>query len=171
MTTPSPPSGQAPEPTDRLTVVHTVGGAPDPFAPNRLGHFRLVRKLGEGGMGAVYLGWDERLHRQVAVKVLHPDGLADAETRARFLQEARAAAAVCHDNVVTILHVGDESGFPYLVMPLLKGSSLLQYLAKKGLPGVRHTTRIGREVAAGLSAAHALGVVHRDVKPSNLWLE
>jgi eukaryotic-like serine/threonine-protein kinase len=146
-------------------------GTLDPTAVNRIGEYEIQDKLGEGGMGAVYRGYDTQLRRSVAIKVLLPEYSANREARERFLREARSAAAISHDNVVTIFHVGDHHGAAYLVMPLLKGLSLEAFFSKKGLPTIPQALRIAREIAAGLAAAHKQGLIHRDVKPGNIWLE
>jgi serine/threonine protein kinase len=122
-------------------------------------------------MGCVYLGWDEQLRRKAAVKVLLPDLVCNAESRARFLREARAAAAVTHDHIVTIYEAGQDNQHAYLAMQYLQGLTLQQYLDKKGLPPLTSTVRIVREMASGLSAAHAVGLQHRDIKPGNIFLE
>ncbi len=137
----------------------------------RIGQYETQKRLGEGGMGIVFQGWDTQLQRKVAIKVLLPQYASDREACDRFLREARSAAAISHDNVVSIYHVGDHNGAAYLVMPLLKGYSLENYMLRKGLPTGSQTIRIIREIAAGLSAAHARGLIHRDIKPANIWLE
>jgi hypothetical protein len=121
-------------------------------------------------MGAVLLADDPALGRRVAVKVMLAHRAADPAARDRFLREARAAAAVRHDHVVPIFHVGESDGTPFLVMPLLEGESLEARL-RRGPLSPDEVARVGREAALGLSAAHAKGLVHRDVKPANLWLE
>ncbi|QJX00765.1 serine/threonine-protein kinase [Frigoriglobus tundricola] len=142
-----------------------------PWPPTRLSHYRIVGELGHGGMGYVFEAEDEKLGRRVAVKVLSPDLARRSDAGPRFLDEARHAAAVEHENVVPILHVGEDAGAPFIVMPLLKGEPLAARLKRDGkLPGAE-IARIGRDVAAGLAAAHATGVVHRDIKPANVWLD
>jgi serine/threonine protein kinase len=139
--------------------------------PEQLGHYRLVKPLGRGGMGAVYLAEDTQLRRPTALKVMLPEAAADAKARDRFLREARAAAAVRNDHVVTVYQVGDEDGTPYIAMELLRGSPLDVYLAKEAAPTMTAIVRLAREIATGLAAAHARGLVHRDIKPANIWLE
>ena len=143
--------------------------APDEVG--RLGGFRLLKLLGEGGMGLVFEAEDSRLGRHVAVKVMKPVAARHEEGKQRFLREARAAAAVQHDHVAPIHQVGEERGMPFLVMPLLKGESLEARLRKQPRLPAAEAARIARESAEGLAAAHTAGLVHRDVKPSNLWLE
>lgn len=139
--------------------------------PSELGGFRLTKVLGQGGMGRVYLADDDRLGRQVAVKVMRPDIARDPRNRERFLREARATAAVNHDHVVTIHQVGEENGIPFLVMPLLRGESLDARSRRGEAIPIKEALRIAREVAEGLAAAHERGLIHRDVKPANIWLE
>jgi tRNA A-37 threonylcarbamoyl transferase component Bud32 len=145
--------------------------AQGPPEPSRLGDFRILRRLGAGGMGVVYLAEDTRLGRRVALKVLRPELAAQEVYRRRFLREARAAAAVRSDHVVTVYHVGEDGGAPYLAMELLPGRSLDAWLRAGHRPSPAEAARIGRQAAEGLAAAHARGLVHRDVKPGNLWLE
>jgi serine/threonine protein kinase len=136
----------------------------------RLGPYRVLRVLGHGGMGVVFEAEDEALGRKVALKTLHANLAVDTIARQRFMQEGRSAAAVDHENVVTIYQVGEANEVPYLVMQFLQGRSLEQKLRiEKQLP-TREILRIGAEVAHGLAAAHKLRLVHRDIKPSNIWL-
>jgi serine/threonine protein kinase len=137
----------------------------------RLGPYRVLQVLGQGGMGVVYRGEDPQLQRHVALKVMRPLVAASPASRQRFLREARAAAALHHDHVVPIYHVGEERGVPFLVMPLLRGESLEQRLERQGKLPAAEVMRVGREAAEGLAAAHERGLVHRDIKPANLWLE
>ncbi len=155
-------------------------GAPDAprFGPpaadgevGTLGPYRVLKQLGAGGMGAVYLALDTRLDRKLALKVMLPEFAADADAKERFLREARAAAKISHDNVVTVFEADERGGVPYIAMQLLQGYPLDEYLKTKGAPALPHVIRIARETALGLAAAHALGLVHRDIKPANLWLE
>jgi serine/threonine protein kinase/TPR repeat protein len=148
-----------------------------PFGPpaadgevGTLGPYRVLRPLGKGGMGVVYLATDTRLERELALKVMLPEVAADAASRERFLREARATAKVSHDNVVSVFEA-DERGVPYIAMPFLLGEPLDQHLKRNGAPGGLHILRIAAETAAGLAAAHEKGLIHRDIKPANLWLE
>jgi predicted Ser/Thr protein kinase len=137
----------------------------------RLAHYRVVRQLGAGGMGVVFEAEDTALARPVALKVMRGAGPADPTARTRFLREARAAAAVKHDHIVTIYQVGEDRGVPFIAMEFLRGLSLDEWLVRNPRPHLAHVAAIGREVAEGLAAAHAAGLVHRDVKPGNVWLE
>jgi serine/threonine protein kinase len=145
-----------------------------PTAPGEvgvLGPYRVLKALGKGGMGAVYLAVDTRLDRKLALKVMLPEFTADRDAKARFVREARAAAKVAHDHIVTVYEADECNGVPYISMQLLQGYPLDEFLTKKGTPSLRHVIRIARETALGLAAAHKHGLVHRDIKPANLWLE
>jgi hypothetical protein len=137
----------------------------------RLGRFRVLSVLGQGGMGIVFRGVDLDLERPVALKVMAPERAADPGSRQRFLREGRAAAAVSHDHVIPIFQVGEDNGVPFLAMALLQGESLEARLARPPAPDLDEALRIVRQVALGLAAAHARGLIHRDVKPDNIWLE
>jgi serine/threonine protein kinase len=148
-------------------------GAPGPLPGSgaAFAGFRLLGVLGEGGFGVVYRAADPDLRRKVALKVLKPAALARPEARAAFLAEARALAAVQSDHVVPVYQVGEADGRPFLAMPLLGGETLAARLERDGALPAAEVARIGREAAVGLAALHAKGLVHRDVKPANLWLE
>ena len=137
----------------------------------RLGHYRVLRKLGGGGMGVVFPTEDLALHRKVALKTMLPAYAADAQNRERFLREARAAASIEHDHIVAIHQVGEDNGVPFLAMPLLKGEPLDARLERDGKLPLAECLRIAAEMAEGLAAAHAADLIHRDVKPGNVWLE
>jgi len=154
----------------RWTVAALAEPPPD-WPPSRLGGYRVVRELGHGGMGYVFEAEDEKLPRRVAVKVLKPDRVRKADATARFLREARAVAAIEHENVVPLLHVGEEAGMPYIIMPLLKGETLAARLKRERRLPIGDIVRIGRDVASGLAAAHEQGLIHRDIKPANIWLD
>jgi serine/threonine protein kinase len=136
-----------------------------------LAGFRLLRLLGEGGMGQVFEAEELALRRRVALKVMHSHLACRPEARDRFLAEAWAMAAVQHDHVVPIFRVDAASGMPFLAMPLLAGETLSIRMLRSGPFPVAVAVRIAREAAQGLAAAHARGLIHRDVKPGNLWLE
>ncbi len=137
----------------------------------RLGNYRVLQVLGQGGMGKVYQAEDTLLQRQVALKVMLPGVASNDKARQRFLREARAAAALEHDNIVTIHQVGEDNGIPFLAMPLLRGESLEERLRRDGKLPIGEVVRVGREMAEGLAAAHEHGLIHRDIKPGNIWLE
>lgn len=146
-----------------------AGAAPVSGGPlSRIGHYRILRRLGQGGMGVVYEASDERLDRRVALKTiaaLAPDDAA----RKRFHREARAAASVNHPNVCQLYDVGEHAGEPYLVMELLEGAPLSERL-RGGALSVADALPIALGILAALSALHARGVIHRDLKPSNVFL-
>jgi serine/threonine protein kinase len=143
--------------------------APDELG--RLGGFRILRELGQGGMGWVFVADDVTAKRQVAMKVMRPEFAGDAECRARFLREAQAAARLQSDYIVPLYQVGEDNGVLFLVMPLLTGYSLASRLAAEPKAPVDLIRQVGREVAEGLAAAHSQGLLHRDIKPANLWLD
>ncbi len=142
-----------------------------PGEMGRLGPYAVFRVLGRGGMGLVFEAFDPALDRRVALKVMRPEIAKIGSIRLRFIDEAKAAAKVEHDHVVPIFHVGDDRGVPYLAMPFLKGESLEQRLKRKPILSVAEAIRIGKEAAEGLAAAHNQGLIHRDIKPGNIWLE
>jgi serine/threonine protein kinase/Leucine-rich repeat (LRR) protein len=137
----------------------------------RIADFRVLRLLGIGGMAAVFEAEDPGLKRRVALKILHPAIAAKPGSNERFLREAQSAAALKHEHVVTIHQVGSHQETPFLVLELLHGETLEDYLARSGRLSVPEILRIGREIAEGLAAAHARGLLHRDIKPANIWLE
>lgn len=145
---------------------------PVSIGAKRIGPFELQQQIGQGGMGIVFQGHDTRLNRPVAIKFIRPELLSKEGTRELFLQEAQTAAAVEHDNIVAIYSVENHGISPYLVMPLLRGQTLQDLLEQTPGPlTVGRTLQIGREMAAGLAAAHRRGLIHRDIKPANVWLE
>ncbi|MFN0056655.1 MAG: protein kinase domain-containing protein, partial [Planctomycetales bacterium] len=143
----------------------------DPRMLGRFGGYEIAGIIGCGGMGIVLKGLDVALNRFVAIKVLAPHLATSAAARTRFAREARAAAAVVHENVIAIHAVSEANGLPYLVMPYDRGSSLQRRIDSQGPLSALEVLRIGRQVAAGLAAAHAQGLVHRDIKPANILLE
>jgi serine/threonine protein kinase/formylglycine-generating enzyme required for sulfatase activity len=152
-----------------LTAFLAPPQAPDEIG--RLGPYGVLAVLGQGGMGVVFRARDPHLDRLVALKAMLPSMAGIASARERFFREARAAAALKHPHVVTIFQVGEDRGAPYLVMEYLEGEALDERLRREGRLPLSEVVRIGREVAEGLAAAHARGLVHRDVKPGNIWLE
>jgi serine/threonine protein kinase len=131
-----------------------------------LSHYRVLEKLGEGGMGVIYRALDTRLERTVALKVLRPEVLGDSDRRRRFAREARAASALNHPNIVTIYDIGSDRGVDFIAMEYVEGESLHRRLAERRLP-FEEVLRYARGIAEALAAAHATGIVHRDVKPAN----
>ena len=139
--------------------------------PTSIGGYTVIRLLGQGAIGRVYLARDEKLARDVAIKVLQPTKARDPTAARRFLREGRAAAAVEHPHVVAVHQVGEDHGAPYIVMQRLVGRTLKQARQADGRLPLEEVIRIGRETAAGLAAAHRQGLVHRDIKPDNIFLQ
>jgi hypothetical protein len=137
----------------------------------RLERYEVLEEIGRGGMGVVLKAFDPSLHRVVAIKVLAPQLATSGVARKRFLREAKAAAAVTHDHIVTIHAVDEANGLPYLVMHYIAGQSLQQRIDKEGPLELTEVLRIGMQTASGLAAAHGQGIVHRDIKPANILLE
>jgi serine/threonine protein kinase len=145
--------------------------AEEPDEMGRLGTYRVLKVLGAGGMGIVFKAEEIQLKRIVALKVMKPECSGSEKARQRFLREARAMASLDHDNIVRIYQVGEERGLPYLAMQMLHGETLCDRLERNGPLKVPQLLRVGREISTGLAAAHAIGVIHRDIKPDNIWLE
>ena len=133
-------------------------------------HYRIVEKIGAGGMGEVYLAEDTRLNRKVALKFLPPHLCQDEDCRKRFTREAQAAAGLDHPNIAAIHEVGEYQGRPYYAMQLVEGQSLREVIAGEDLP-IEQVLEIATQVCEGLQAAHDKGVIHRDIKPSNILLD
>lgn len=154
-----------------LTKVEIEKSSPRSLLPGTtISHYRIEEKIGAGGMGEVYRAHDPRLNRDVAIKILPEAFAADADRLRRFEQEARAAAALNHPNIVAIYDVGTwANAIPYVVSELLEGETLRGCLQRGPLP-VRKAMEVGAQIAQGLAAAHDKGIIHRDLKPENLWL-
>jgi hypothetical protein len=142
-----------------------------PGSLGRLGHYEVLEVVGRGGMGVVVRAFDEKLHRVVAIKALAPQLAISGASRQRFVREARATAAVTHDNVIGIHAVEDAGPVPYLVMQFVHGCTLQEKLDRAGPLPVQEILRLGIGIADGLAAAHRHGLVHRDIKPANVLLE
>ena len=134
------------------------------------GRYRLVELLGTGGMATIYRATDTGLGRDVALKLLRPEYLRDPDFSSRFRQEAQAAASLSHPNIVTVYDYGEDPSGPYIVMELIDGEDLATILRRSGTLPPRQVARIGAGVARALAAAHARGLVHRDIKPGNVLI-
>ena len=152
-------------------LTRLLGPTDDPNMMGRIGSYEIVGILGKGGMGAVFKAFDAGLHRYVAIKVLLPHLAASGAARARFRREGQAAAAVIDDHVLPIYAVDQWQGTPYLVMQYMHGVTLQKRIHDQGPLELREILRIGMHAAYGLAAAHTQGLVHRDVKPSNILLD
>ncbi|HLW68522.1 MAG TPA: serine/threonine-protein kinase [Gemmataceae bacterium] len=171
-----------------VQIIDTINDFPDSvlsaslLAPPRsegeigwLQHYRVLRQLGRGGMGIVFLAEDVHLRRLVALKVMHRCFLSDMAAQRRFLREAQAMAAIQHEHVAIIYQVGteidhDRKRIPFIAMQYLKGETLQDRMVRQPPLNLAEVLRIGKEIAEGLGAAHAQGMVHRDIKPTNIWL-
>jgi serine/threonine protein kinase len=153
------------------TVLNLLAEPGHPEMLGRLGRYDIERVIGSGGMGVVLKAHDSELNRPIAVKLLAPHLAHVGAARERFAREGRAAAAVVHEHVVAIYNVESSGPVPYLVMQYVPGRSLQARVDEDGPLGVEEILRIGMQAAMGLAAAHRQGLVHRDVKPSNILLE
>jgi len=174
-------SGPLPEAalTDGGTVINDPGslsrslpgrtiGSSDAAPIRQVGRYQVIGKLGEGAMASVYKAYDPSIDRSLVIKFLHPELCRDAETRNRFLREAKAAGVLSHPNIVTVFDVGEIEGRPYIAMELLDGGPLSESLVEGQVLPVREVVSIGMQLASALGYAHSRGVVHRDLKPSNI---
>jgi serine/threonine protein kinase len=136
----------------------------------RLLHYEIVGKLGEGGMGVVYKATDTHLDRFVAIKVLPPERVADPTRKARFVQEAKAASALNHPNIVHIYDISSDTGIDFIAMEFVPGKTLDQLIPRKGMR-LNEALKIAIQIADALTRAHAAGIIHRDLKPSNIMVD
>src|SRR5882762_370017 len=134
-----------------------------------IAHYRIIEKLGAGGMGEVYLALDTKLDRKVAIKVLPPDFLAEANLKKRLLKEAQAAAKLDHPNICNIYDVNEADSFTFIVMQYIEGETLADKM-ERGPLAVSTALAIVEQAAEGLAEAHAHGIVHRDIKPLNMMI-
>src|SRR6266436_4667159 len=142
----------------------------EPISPNTtIAQYTIVSKIGEGGMGQVWRARDTKLGRDVAIKVLPAAFSENSERLRRFEQEAQAAGALNHPNILVIHHIGTHDGAPYIVSELLEGETLRERMAGSALPQ-RKEIDYGLQIARGLAAAHEKGIVHRDIKPDNVFV-
>src|SRR5207237_6125496 len=138
-------------------------------AGTKLGRYEIRSKIGEGGMGEVYLAEDTQLHRKVALKVLPPEVASHQDRMRRFHQEATAAAALNHPNIAHIYEIGESNGVNFIAMELIDGHTLRE-LIHGGQPDLAKLLRYLQHAAEGLAKAHAVGIVHRDLKPDNVMI-
>src|SRR6266446_6873406 len=139
-------------------------------ANTTLSHYRIVSKIGAGGMGEVYLAQDTKLDRKVAIKFLHEEFSKDADKLNRFVQEAKAASALNHPNILTVYEIGEVDGKNYIATELIDGKTLREHLSHKESLQLKTILKIGVQVSEALSAAHQAGIIHRDIKPENIML-
>jgi len=136
-----------------------------------IGPYTIRRELGRGGMGVVYLGYEESLQREVAIKVLSASLASDEQAVQRFLREARSAASLSHPNVVQVYAVGEDAGEHYFAMEFVRGASVLQIIRNRGSIPFHAAAAFIMQAASGLAAAHEKGIIHRDIKPANLMVD
>ncbi|HZE72930.1 MAG TPA: FlgO family outer membrane protein [Pyrinomonadaceae bacterium] len=135
-----------------------------------LSHYRIISKIGAGGMGEVYLAQDTKLDRKVAIKFLNEEFSKDADKLNRFVQEAKAASALNHPNILTVYEIGEVDGKNYIATELIDGQTLREHLSQKDSLQLNAILKIGVQVSEALSAAHQAGIIHRDIKPENIML-
>jgi formylglycine-generating enzyme required for sulfatase activity len=161
--------GDAPSPSE--TEIEEAPKSAEPELPSPFGQYEIIRMLGRGGMGAVYLAQDTRLERRVALKIPHPEFAQVRSIRERFLREARAAARFHHPNFCPIHEIGEFNGLPYLTMAYIEGGTLSSKL-ERGRPwDQRKAAEVVRTLAVALAEAHREGIVHRDLKPDNVMFD
>ncbi len=138
--------------------------------PERIGHYKITDRIGRGAMGVVYSARDERTGRPVALKVMMADLEGDHETRERFSREANVAGKMLHRNLINVYEMGEEDGRLYMVMELLDGETLGDYMKRVGQLPLEHALDLMMQICEGLAIAHAHAIVHRDIKPGNLYV-
>lgn len=166
--------GQSGTDSAELLAEAAVTALEPPTHPEMLGRideFDIEEKIGQGGMGVVFRGFDRSLNRPVAVKVMAPHLGANGVARQRFTREAQAAAAVVHPHVVPIYRVNSSEDRPYIAMALVNGHSLQEHVSENGSLDVKDVVRVSIQIADGLAAAHRQGLIHRDIKPANILME
>src|SRR5262245_10177961 len=146
-------------------------GSPTRVDVERLGRYRLLERIGGGATSLVFSAHDEAMDRKVALKMIVADLEDEKETRERFCREAKVTAQLFHPHVVTVLDVGEDQGHPYIVMELLDGWPLGEYLSREPSRPLAQNLALIKQLCSALQAAHECGVVHRDIKPSNLFVQ
>lgn len=167
---PNPPTSLPPaanEPPPDLSFLEPAKGSGE---LGRLGPYRVLAVLGQGGLGLTLRGQDATSQREVVLKAMYPDLAKDKEIRHLFRQEARNASTLDHPRLVHVLHTDTANGIPYLAMPVLQGEPLTRRLSSRPLP-MTEVVRLGKAIAEALEAIHVRGLAHRDLKPGNVWLE
>src|SRR5688572_11832981 len=139
-------------------------------ANTTLSHYKIVSKIGAGGMGEVYLAHDTKLDRKVAIKFLHDELSRDEDKLNRFVQEAKAASGLNHPNILTVYEIGEVDGKNYIATELIDGQTLREHLSQKEPLSLNTILKIGVQVAEALSAAHQARIIHRDIKPENIMI-
>jgi len=152
-------------------VISSSSEQDDPLIGVEVNHYLIKERIGQGGMGQVYLAWDKDLDREVALKFLPEYLTADTTAVERLIREAKASAKLEHSNIVSILGIGDQNGRHYITMQYVEGGTLDEVLNQQGVLEVQESLRILRQAANGLLAAHQMGIIHRDVKPENIMLD
>ncbi|MFQ5638121.1 MAG: serine/threonine protein kinase [bacterium] len=135
-----------------------------------ISHFKIIRKLGEGGMGEIYLAEDIKLNRTAVIKCISPRLITDEDSRRRFMREAQAAARLNHPNIVTVYELGEHADIVYIAMEYIDGETLRELITQQDLPILKAINFV-IEICAGLSRAHKAGIVHRDLKPENIMID
>ena len=153
----------------KLKIDHAIDQESTGFAPENVSHYKLMRRLGTGGMGEVFLAEDTKLGRSAAIKLIRPEVATNQERKKRFLREARAAAVLSHPGIATIYEVGEDSGTDFIAMEYVEGQSLKEEIRNGPLPYDR-ILRLGIQLADALSEAHERGILHRDLKPENIQI-
>lgn len=158
----------------QASVVSEFQNIAFPLVGKTVSHYKILEGLGGGGMGLVYCAEDIKLQRRVAIKFLPEDSAKDSDALRRFEREARSASALEHANICPIYEFGEHQGQPFIVMPLLEGQTVERFIREQGTPNesqqIRKLIDISTQVLKGLGAAHAHGIIHRDIKPGNIFL-
>ncbi len=157
------------QPAVELAAKMIAQEKPESLIGQQLGSYQILSLLGAGGMGVVYKARDTRLNRTVAIKVLPADRVSDPERKRRFIQEARAASALNHPNIITLYDIGSESGIDFIVMEYVAGKTLDQRIPRKGMR-LNEALKVAIQMADALAKAHSAGIIHRDLKPTNVMV-